>query len=509
MSRLTYRDLAERIYSDHAGDPGWNGYAQLTPLSAVVRRYGTSHPTLRKALAVLYETGRALKRSAQCIYLVDPRQYSGLDDIPEAVDPDQKLHKILREQILGGYYKSRVQLPKIGYFVLTYSVSPNTVCHTLKRLESEGLIYKSGRKWFCGSPRKLLSQGHDVNFRDSYSGSAEVVLIIARNFNHYCYISNEPMYRTYMETCLRELYFNGISTEVCYMEEGYHPHAGIDAIISHIDSLGRRHRGTLLIGSEKSFAPERVAALLRKGKLTVWFDINRLSQTGPFAELLRDRRLIVSLTNEEDAVRLVLEKLHQLGHRRVAIPVFRHLAEHPYSREWVARRIDLIRGLSRELDCGLEIRTVAHDEPFFFYKPYSHLIQNPDYIEESPVEIGREQYARILRGRTPLFREVLSGFRATAIIGLNDYMGREYVVWCYWAGVAVPQTLSVISFDNRVDADALRLTSVDFGFDYSGHQTAHRFIGTLPMRKRTTISIPSRPWLVERGSIGPAPKPQG
>jgi DNA-binding LacI/PurR family transcriptional regulator len=88
-------------------------------------------------------------------------------------------------------------------------------------------------------------------------------------------------------------------------------------------------------------------------------------------------------------------------------------------------------------------------------------------------------------------------------------MGREYVVWCYWAGVAVPQTLSVISFDNRVDADALRLTSVDFGFDYSGHQTAHRFIGTLPMRKRTTISIPSRPWLVERGSIGPAPKPQG
>jgi DNA-binding LacI/PurR family transcriptional regulator len=100
--------------------------------------------------------------------------------------------------------------------------------------------------------------------------------------------------------------------------------------------------------------------------------------------------------------------------------------------------------------------------------------------------------------------KLLEDYRITAIVGLNDMLAREYLMWCEGAGVTVPASVSIISYDNTMIARVFNITSIDFGYDHLGYAAAHRFIGDITVNQESDRGVFGEARLVQRGSVGKA-----
>jgi DNA-binding LacI/PurR family transcriptional regulator len=108
--------------------------------------------------------------------------------------------------------------------------------------------------------------------------------------------------------------------------------------------------------------------------------------------------------------------------------------------------------------------------------------------------------ARDLMDATPSLIKLLGKGRPTALIAFNDEFARDRYDWCKIAGIRIPRDLSIVSFDNM--PANLYVSTVDFGFSRLGYQTAHIFIGDIPISDDRHGAIPGICTLVDRGSIG-------
>ncbi|HLW00128.1 MAG TPA: LacI family DNA-binding transcriptional regulator [Ktedonobacterales bacterium] len=180
--------------------------------------------------------------------------------------------------------------------------------------------------------------------------------------------------------------------------------------------------------------------------------------------------------NEEYlAVRLVLEHLVQLGHRRIGY--IYGVSDHVI----LGGRLQRCLELHRELGLPLIEPWIRRCGP----------TQDEAYRE-----------TKALLSTCP------PAERPTALVVVNDLLACAVLAALREEGVEVPTTMSVASFDNTPFARFFSppLTSLDFNAHQLGREAARLVIERLqdPQRPPTLIEVPTQ--LVARASTGPAPE---
>jgi hypothetical protein len=255
----------------------------------------------------------------------------------------------------------------------------------------------------------------------------------------------------------------------------------------YVKALGSRYQGMLITGQSWDYThwsdgplPAIISWAVGLGGNVVWFD--GLDETtyhggtidsGQFAALGADRRAQARFTrcrlDERGAVRLALETLSGLGHRRIGVP-------YP-ARDclvWGPARVRLLREEAREVG-----RTAIH-------------------VRGQRLSAGdSDALARVI---LPLLRED----RVTAIVALNDELARLAYTWLRRTGLDVPGDVSLLSFDSQPrQLYPWQISSVDFGFGYLGHSAYHLLARDIPF-PRKGIDLPAKCRVNHLGSLGPA-----
>ncbi len=216
--------------------------------------------------------------------------------------------------------------------------------------------------------------------------------------------------------------------------------------------LGRRVAGLALVVSE--IAPNLLEELSERGVRTVVYDVGA------------PRKNVVSLkTNYRLGMQRVAEYLHNLGHRRMAF------AGHHTTLGPLSDRKQTFLDVMQRYAPAVEFTTVAQADGFAG---------------------GREAA-----------RELLAGFRPTAILCVNDFMAIGVLRQLRDAGLRVPEDISVAGFDNISLAEMIhpRLTTVHIPRDLIGRRIFESLVATGEVDGETVIE----PELVVRESTGLAP----
>jgi DNA-binding LacI/PurR family transcriptional regulator len=93
----------------------------------------------------------------------------------------------------------------------------------------------------------------------------------------------------------------------------------------------------------------------------------------------------------------------------------------------------------------------------------------------------------------------------TAIVAPNDEHARMFYRWLKMAGIRIPEDLSLISFDDRVEsAYPYTISSINFGFDSLGYTAFHILLGDVPVKVDEWKSIEAKSRINHFATIGQA-----
>jgi DNA-binding LacI/PurR family transcriptional regulator len=87
------------------------------------------------------------------------------------------------------------------------------------------------------------------------------------------------------------------------------------------------------------------------------------------------------------------------------------------------------------------------------------------------------------------------------VLSRNDDEGKMLMNILYKANLAIPDRISLLSFDNGPQSDVMSMSSVDFGFSGLGYAAFHAILGDLPVAGQRR-ALPARPSVVDRGTVG-------
>ena len=226
--------------------------------------------------------------------------------------------------------------------------------------------------------------------------------------------------------------------------------------------------------------------------------VEKISATTP-AVIIGEKQENLALCsvglNNVSAGAMMAEHLYQLGHRRIAF------LSTPLNQFTMARsqRLDGVRRQMEQYGIGdnLEIIVAEYQE------------EDRTQHSEMPYEytVGRQLTARFLK----------EGFRATALIGVNDMTALGILAELNAAGYRVPADFSVCGFDNTFISNVTTpgLTTIEHHLRARCHAAADMLINeaTLPHMSAGTggqmmlvNKIEYTPRLMIRGSTGPCHK---
>lgn len=102
------------------------------------------------------------------------------------------------------------------------------------------------------------------------------------------------------------------------------------------------------------------------------------------------------------------------------------------------------------------------------------------------------------------WRALPAGARPTALVAANDVVALGILDAARAAGVAVPEALSVIGFDNDPDALLSGLTTIERPTETLGEAVAQTMLERLAAGSQAaTVTLRLRPVLIERATVGP------
>ena len=228
-----------------------------------------------------------------------------------------------------------------------------------------------------------------------------------------------------------------------------------------------------------------------------------------------------AIAHSDGAGRQIGQRLLQLGHRRVAL--FSPFEQ----RDWSRNRLSGIAGTFARLGAGAIVSYVVpafpdHDsvraavtstpgyaelarriEAFGGRLDPSHLSADPGPLIRDP--LFRSFTSEVVAGRLrPLFERALAAQpAATAWVGANDTVALAAARFLRQAGRRVPGDVTVVGFDNTLEALREGLASYDFNLPALASALLDHVLGwrTRPGRDRgPVVEIPGT--LVERESLG-------
>jgi DNA-binding transcriptional regulator YhcF (GntR family) len=487
--------VAEKLASDLKAS---EGSSRLPPAAVLAGRYGTSPVTMLKAMQLLRERGLLDFRQGRPARLRSSR--------PGNTDTDSSQSRMcasVRSSILQGDLRAGTPLDKVAAYCDYYRMSRTDVCAAFRSLAEEGLIHKLGRAWIAGQ-------------KSAHSGAAAarnpVVVVVVPNpdfWNVYLYHYHfSPLFWN----MLWELDRFGVDVVVALSE--HQPWTGLavsgmDEVKALVRRLGVRYRG-MLLASDTANLPawrEWLSAFRTTGSPSAFF----VDESGDATDARMDplpRDCYRCFYDESRLCRFAAELLHEHGHRHGALMMNRVFS----SDAWTQSRLKGMANHGLTLKPQLVLDTIAQDE--LFWRRSSSLTQSvvaggdgPTAHEEpvtgnARVFTGYDSSKKELRSAVPSLASVINRREITAVVAANDDLAASYYIWFRKMGLTVGRDISILSFDNNYRKRMYPLTSVDLGFRTLGYQLAHLFIGdTRPAADRFN-NIVSRPYLVDRGSLG-------
>ena len=506
----------------------------LPPLIDVARHFRTSVSAVRAGLKHLEKDGLVFL-SPRCRAVVCRTAEKNANAQPPLA-AEEALYQRLRSRIESGTYPFGQPLPKFEYLARTENVSVRNIARAFRRIERDGLAYRRGRTRIAGAP--WSADGLGAHQRRN------CVLIVQPNSATWDEFAVAPWTMPFAQAFMREMSIYGVEPVVALEQSRSTAHAspgipaGKDAISAVVERARDRLLGILVVNRgwtmhDKKFTQKSLAWsewLCRFGKPVVffdhlasaherWFDPQmRAMLTGSLGlpevnrHFTRCYHDYFSLANQAASV------LHHHGHRTIGYPTPRVPAP------WMEYRRRALRISTSNLDSKMRFLDSTDCPPLF------------DTQESTELRTARSAFSRIERPFAHTLGETiaamgkpsatigalsaeqrellevaayLSSFVTrpdiTAIVAPNDEHARMFYRWLMMAGIRVPEDLSLLSFDDRVErAYPYTISSINFGFDSLGYTAFHILLGDVPVKVDKWKSIEAKSRINHFATIGQA-----
>ncbi len=515
----------------------------LPPMRTLAQEYRVSLNTVHKAVARLKSLGMVEVYQGGKIRIQGRHSSAELEWRPKPTSREF-IYQFVRDRICSGVYPIGKPLPKVAYLASSQNLSHHAVTASYRRLETENLARKEGRLWMAG-PRPPKVEAEFLR--------QPVIVLLQSHEDFWIHTAQRPFFESFCRSFQAEMEAAGVQLMPALFSErgeaGGGLPAGQIAVFTLIRSLGTRYRGALILNAAKEVRDleKWVQGLSRFNRPVIWFD--RLKENPKFRT--RSSQFTRCHSAEDRAVDQVVTFLTGLGHR--------HMAYAALSREkWAAYRGDLIRQVLRERVPGGELHLAEKDSRIFLEGPMPQRMAALKAVSESEtVPAAVRKAIRLLaklkdengeklpwKIRTaysedpwqgvaalleeieadphrvppllelfpsyrnlpwlvmlyPLLRSILENPLITAIIAPNDFLGHKLNYCLKAMGIAVPQKISLISFDNQWFLQSLPVTTVDFGYSYLGFAAFHQIAQDIDL-KVIDGNIPAQPRIMHRGSV--------
>jgi len=471
--------------------------ARLPSIHELSIRFKAAPATVFRALHLLADRGRIRLRKGKCAVIIDKNG----QEMPESTACDA-IYASIKADISKGSYRSGYPLPKFGFFLAQYHIASGTLHAALRKLSLEKIIHKSGKRWVVGpgSPRTFLHRASAI--------PPPAVMLLVRTKSDWRDFFNNTHTAAFAQSFNQEMVRFGIQMRIGLLDHFPDPSntPGEDEIRygDLVRTLKDHYQGTMIIandlsGRELDTAYEQLA---RFDKPVVFFDAANRGAILSHRRPMRRCKFVRLFFDEQQAVELALAYLTANNHARIAVP-----RRFP-PVDWMERRCALLQAAAQRLSPGPELLFAQLTEPFWNLRDVpagEDLFSAYEKNVRKILRAGNKRECRtLLIEKTPSMRGFLDR-RATALIGLNDRLAQEEYFWLRLAGIAVPDTLSMVSFDNIPESIAMPISTMDFGFGQLGYLAAHIFIGDIPSAVDRRGSIAGPCTLIDRGSAGHGP----
>jgi len=435
---------------------------------------------------------------------------SDTSTVPRLPAADRLAESIL-QRIVEGDIRTGHILPKSAFLVTDGGHSASTVSRALRKLSARNVIHKRGSRWVVGPATTAGPARRISRMLHPYT-----VLIIMDRLNAWRELcTSYPSLRFcspfISEAEKRDILLDQVITEPTPYGERVHT-SGMMAIVDRIRRMEDTFLGALIVGTRAQI-PELghwIDTFSRLRKPLVWFDQHNDGLAG--ISLPRNASFTRCYFDEAAVTRASVETLESIGHRMVGLPMpcadFRLASIH--------------ERLSRAPNTSI----VSHEYPGDFWKrlfgtghvfkevkrlakrglPHVRTVLAPYMrMEPAAATTAIEQFGKHTRGYIVSLSPVMAPYvkepLLTALIAPDNEWAKRYYYWLKAAGIRIPSDLSLLSFGNNLESQALPISTIDFGFDSLGYSAIHAILGDIPLSCDQHGSIAARPRAINRGSL--------
>ncbi|MBN1757236.1 MAG: substrate-binding domain-containing protein [Chitinispirillaceae bacterium] len=446
------------------------GIAKLESIRQMASKAGVSFVTMWKALKLFQEDGKGDR--------AEIRQVTGHDE-------DSSEKEVLQEtstpgswrwvadrfykDILSGRYRAGEKLPTCKELQQHYGVSFATLKKVLTYLVDEQVV----------EPR---TGGYSIPRLTSSAGHARIVAIGCGWEDGKIWVDHQDKnyFRTLESECLR----SNIKLDVIvYYRDRERIRFVHTASKKDYDLTDRRIIGYIFIVANLESTPEEVLGRLVAIRRTVAvLDVVGGWKIPRYAQGNRMVQFFTATASELPAKRVAHYLLEQ-GHRHIAF-------FSPFHRAiWSRRRLDTLIDMYTKAGCAKNVRPFVYDTYAYqwdYLKNQEHnedihslINQYAEWKKEAHGEFfkrfGNLGYSivkyisewncasgEIYEKMRPLFDEALRDKAISAWVMANDFAATIAIDFLKEHNVRIPEELSIVSFDNTLDAMEYQLTSYDF-----------------------------------------------
>lgn len=475
-------------------------------ITKLAQQHATSYRTMWRALQVLAERG-IVDCSKGKRLAPGPRLRGGTPGNEDTLSRSPSVHRAymrLRDKISSGAYLSGNPLPKNLTLCSDLGVSMVTLKKALHLLQNHGIVHQSGRRFIAGGkpPEKSCTK--------NLTASASVVLLVFHDDYALHWLFRKEHVPRFYQPLLGELQKFGYSIVPVKQEkaipDGTIEIGGLPDTVSFVKSLGSRYQGAIIHDSgfqHRQNHAKWIRELCLYNKPVFLFDKGNECEQFTRSKIGKAKNYFRLHLGERDAVRLALQELYRLGHRKFLFP-----NREPGRSAWAESRIALAREICSGIASDTEFFISDNSEPFWIWNTppdRKGVIMSERIMEHFSPRRASEELQSVQRAASASTPSIIPFIEngVSAILALNDHTALEYYRFLRIAGIDVPKRLSLISFDNLPRSVFTPISTIDFGFEHLGYTAAHVIIGDIGHKPPQNGEMPGRCVLYDRGSIGP------
>jgi hypothetical protein len=451
---------------------------------------------------------------------------------PALLSSEESLYRAIRGRMASGAYRPEQPLPKAGFLAHDEHVATRTVVRVYRRLLHDGHAYKRGRSLICGSPASTAAA----------SMPGRCVLIVQPAGTGWKDVALSRWTLPFANSFMREMLLYGIEPKTVVWDEKDARKSSPDipvgksGIAALINALDGRLLGILVINigwtRNSPDSMKAVSDLMRFfcgfRKPVVLFDhLVQVFEPAVKPALRPVIERMISSQNVQrnfvrchidglDGPRKALLALYRQGHRVIGFPA---LGKRAF---WLRHRLLDLRKVSAALDPAIRVVDESEARPLFPAGPEANVREIADRLSKINHPFARILLRRIGENPPPGAEQRrllhLSGFlgaflmvpELTAFIAPSDTYAAQVYRWLLFAGMRVPEDLSLVSFDDRLEETYPHsISSINFGFDQLGFAAFHAMLGDIPVKVDKWLSVAAVARINHVGTLGLAAAPLG